>query len=122
MVYKKTELEGIVSAFIKEIKKKISLKKVIIFGSYAYGKPANGSDIDIAVVSDAFKKMDDIKRIMLLSDSARKIKTAVDIDPIGFTEEELEKADYFDIGALIREQGVVVYKSAAKKRSLICRV
>ena len=121
MVYKKAELEGIVSAFVKELKKRISLKKVILFGSYAYGRPVMGSDIDVAVVSDAFKKMDDIKRIMLLSDCARRIKADVDIDSIGFTEDELEKADYFDIGALILEKGVCVYKGAASKRSL-CRV
>jgi len=53
--------------------------------------------------------MDDIKRIMLLSDYSRRIKCSVDIDPIGFTEDELAKADYFEIGGEIVEKGVVVY-------------
>lgn len=48
---------------------------------------------------------------MLLSDYARRIKTDIDIDPIGFTEDELERADYFEIGGEIVEKGVVVYNA-----------
>ena len=66
----------------------------------------------MAVVSDAFKKMDDIKRIMLLSDCARRINSVVDIDPIGFTEDELDMADYFEVGGEIQEKGVVVYRAS----------
>ena len=55
--------------------------------------------------------MDDIARIMLLSDYARRIKTDIDIDPIGFTEEKLEKSDYFEIGGEIVEKGVIVYNA-----------
>jgi len=112
MVYKKSEVRKIVLEFVGELEKKIRVSRVILFGSYAYGKPNIGSDIDLAVVSDAFKKMDDIKRIMLLSDYARHIKCSVDIDPIGFTEDELEHADYFEVGGEIQEKGVIVYKVA----------
>ena len=47
-------------------------------------------------------------------DAARKIKTKVpvDIEPLGFTPEELDNADYFDIAAEIRERGRVVYRGA----------
>ena len=112
MVYKKAEIKNIVLNYVKELQSRIPVEKIILFGSYAYGKPTKSSDIDIAVVSEKFKKMDDIKRIMLLSDYARRIKCFVDIDPIGFTEKELEKADYFEIGGEIVEKGVVVYKAA----------
>lgn len=58
--------------------------------------------------------MGDIKRIAFLLDVARKIKTKVpvDIEPLGFTPEELDNADYFDIAAEIRERGRVVYRGA----------
>jgi len=46
-----------------------------------------------------------------LSDYARRIKTDIDIDPIGFTEEELEKSDYFEIGGEILEEGVIIEKA-----------
>lgn len=111
MVYKKDEIKNIVLNYVKELQKKIPVQKVILFGSYAYGRPTKGSDIDIAVVSDNFKKMDDIKRIMFLSDYARRIKSVVDVDPIGFTEDELEKADYFEIGGEIVEKGIVIYSN-----------
>lgn len=109
MVYKEAEIRRIVSAYAKELTKRIVVKKIILFGSYAYGRPKRSSDIDIAVVSDAFKRMDDIKRIMLLSDYARRVECSVDIDPIGFTEDELENADYFELGGEIQEKGVCVY-------------
>lgn len=111
MVYKKSEIKGIAFSLARFLSRKIPVKKVIIFGSYAYGRPTKYSDIDLAVVSPAFKTMDDIKRIAVLLDATRKIKTEqpVDIEPLGFTPEELEEADYFSIGAEIKECGKVVY-------------
>jgi len=114
MVYKKSKIKNIVLEFIKELnRRRIPVNQVILFGSYAYGKPNLRSDIDLAVVSPKFKNMDDIKRIMILSDAARHIKTPrpIDINPIGFTGEELEKADYFKIGGEIVEKGVVLYNN-----------
>lgn len=109
MVHKKAEIENIVMNYVKELQKAITVKKAILFGSYAYGRATKASDIDIAIVSDKFKRMDDVKRIMILSDYARRIKSSVYIDPIGFTEDELKKADYFDIAGEIVEKGVVVF-------------
>jgi predicted nucleotidyltransferase len=111
MAYKKDKIKRIVLRYVKELQKRITVNKVILFGSYAYGNPTKSSDIDVAVISNKFKKMDDIKRIMLLSDYARHIKSHVDIDPIGFTEDELKNSDYFEIGGEILERGVVVYNS-----------
>ncbi|HJW86311.1 MAG TPA: nucleotidyltransferase domain-containing protein [Candidatus Brocadiaceae bacterium] len=111
MVYKKNEVRIVVLKYAKELQKRITVKKIILFGSNAYGNLTKSSDIDIAVISDRFKKMDDIARIMLLSDYARRVKTDIDIDPIGFTEDELEKSDYFEIGGEIVEKGVVLYNA-----------
>ena len=61
MVYKKSEIRNIIADYVKVLQKRIPVKRVILFGSYAYGRPAKGSDIDIAVVSDKFKRMDDVK-------------------------------------------------------------
>lgn len=41
--------------FAAEVKKSgVHLSKVIIYGSYAYGKPNKWSDIDVALVADEF--------------------------------------------------------------------
>lgn len=113
MVYQESQLKNIAYNFVRRLNKKIPVEMVILFGSYAWGHPQKNSDIDLAVISSRFEKMDDIKRIMLLSDVARKIKTPslIDIDPLGFTEEELNNADYFDIAAEIKEKGKVIYQN-----------
>lgn len=120
MVYKKAELNNLIKQFIQKLDKKINVEKVILFGSYAWGKPHLWSDIDLAVISSDFKDMDDIKRIELLLDSVYKLKMPhlVDIEPLGFTQEELETADYFDIEAEIKEKGKVVYENSSRKRNL----
>jgi predicted nucleotidyltransferase len=113
MVYQETELRALIRQFVKEAQKKIKIEKIILFGSYARGKPHLGSDIDLAVISRDFKKIDDIKRIGLLLEAVYKLKMPklVDVEPLGFTEEELNNADYFDIAAEIKEKGKVVYKA-----------
>jgi len=46
-----------VLSYIELIKKdKIPIEKVIVFGSYAKGKPHKWSDIDICIISPNFKK------------------------------------------------------------------
>lgn len=92
----------------------IPIEKIILFGSYAWGKPNKYSDIDIAVISSDFKKLDDLKRIELLLRTVYKVKMPklVDIEPLGFTPEELEKADYFDIACEIKECGKIVYSAS----------
>lgn len=40
--------------FVEEIKKYYNVKYVILFGSYAKGTENEGSDIDLAIVSDDF--------------------------------------------------------------------
>ena len=37
---------------IEKIKNKISVKQIILFGSYAYGNPRNDSDIDLCVITE----------------------------------------------------------------------
>jgi predicted nucleotidyltransferase len=42
--------------YIKILKSQIKIEKVILFGSYAYGKQHRDSDIDLIVLSPDFKK------------------------------------------------------------------
>ncbi len=109
MVYKKSELNSLIEDFIKGVKKKIKVEKVILFGSYAWGKPHRYSDIDLAVISKDFGKLNDLKRIGLLLDVVYNLKMPklTDVEVLGFTPDELTRADYFDIAAEIRDKGVV---------------
>ena len=111
MVRQKNGVEKILAQFIKETKKKISVQKIILFGSYAKGTPKKTSDIDIAVISPNFARMNELQRIKLLLDCAHRIKyeIPVDIETFGYTPEEYENADYFDFLGVIRNAGKIIY-------------
>lgn len=51
-----------VEKFVKEVKASgIHVRRAVLFGSYAYGKPHKWSDIDVALVADEFKGADDVR-------------------------------------------------------------
>ncbi|MFH1873628.1 MAG: nucleotidyltransferase domain-containing protein [Pseudomonadota bacterium] len=115
MALKRSWIKKLIQELANEISKQYRISEIILFGSYAWGKPNDTSDIDIAVISKSFQQLTDIERIMYLTDCVRKLKITipVGIDIIGFTPEELNKANYFDLAGEIKEKGEVVYKKAA---------
>lgn len=48
--------------FKTDLSKKITIDRMILFGSRAYGKPHRWSDFDIVIVSKNFKAIDSLKR------------------------------------------------------------
>ena len=87
---------------IEQLKKEIVNKlkplnpeKIILFGSYAYGKPHKGSDIDLYVVSSddflpkSWKEKMQIK--LKFSKALRELKQEYDIDLITHTKKMYEK-------------------------------
>ncbi len=111
MVYKKNELKNLIAEFVKTAQKKISLERVVLFGSYAYGKPHQGSDIDLAVISSKFEDISDLERIDILLKVAHQIKLPylIDIEVLGFTPDEYKKPEPFSVLDLIKKKGQVVY-------------
>jgi len=90
---------------IVELIKENDTAKIILFGSYAYGKPGNESDIDIFVIKDIEKeKVRDFKialkrkirkelnifRLDILVDSEERIQERIEIGDL-FYKEILEK-------------------------------
>ena len=51
----KTEVRKIAALYVEEVKKILTPKTVILFGSYVNGNPHEWSDIDIAVVVNGFE-------------------------------------------------------------------
>ncbi len=113
MVQRKNGVKKILAQFINEARKKLPVQKVILFGSYANGTPKRNSDIDIAVISPKFSRMNELQRIKLLLDCAHRIKCElpVDIETFGYTPEEYEQATYFDFLGVIKNTGKVIYSS-----------
>ncbi|CAN2043323.1 Nucleotidyltransferase domain-containing protein [Candidatus Magnetomoraceae bacterium gMMP-1] len=75
--------------------KKINPYKVILFGSYAYGKPKPDSDIDLIVVLNNedipanFKEKN--KNYLTVSKSIRNISKLIPVDLIVYTQNEFNR-------------------------------
>ncbi|MEW6378095.1 MAG: nucleotidyltransferase domain-containing protein [bacterium] len=88
---KNTVLE-IISRFIEVIESKgIRVNKLVLFGSYARGTYREGSDIDIAVISEDFAGKDYWERIEILSDAIYDIFEP--IEAIAVTPDEWERKE-----------------------------
>jgi predicted nucleotidyltransferase len=106
MVKKRPEIKKIIAQYIKKLGMLgIEVSQIILYGSYATGKPKEFSDIDIAVVSPTFRKLDIFERQEILSKAHHKFREP--LEPIGFTPEQLKEKKGF-----IREivdSGIVIY-------------
>jgi len=95
----------IVKRYIAELEKnQIPIKKAIVFGSHARGVAGSESDIDVALISEAFSgdRFEDRRKIVPLR---RKIDSR--IEPMPFTPED------FDNGGMLAEEikktGMIVF-------------
>lgn len=107
MVKKRREIKRIIAQFKKRLGELgVEVSQIILYGSYAKGKPREFSDIDIAVVSPTFKKLDIFKRQEILSIAHHGFDEP--IEPIGLTPDQIKEKN-----GLVREildTGVVLYK------------
>jgi hypothetical protein len=78
--------------------------QVIVFGSYLEGNATEDSDIDVLVISDDFKSLDEDQRLDLLYEAKGFIEPP--IHPWGFTPEELEKASELTTLGYARTAGI----------------
>jgi hypothetical protein len=107
MVKKRREIKGIVIQFARRLGELgVEVSQIILYGSYAKGKPKDYSDIDIAVVSPTFEKLDIFKRQEILSIAHHGFDEP--IEPIGLTPGQIKERK-----GLVREilgTGVVLFK------------
>jgi predicted nucleotidyltransferase len=87
------------------------LVAVILFGSYAYGKPTKRSDMDVCAVIRSFKRLSkrDAQRAVFRHCGSF---LNIDIDFVMTDVEKLMTADESFISGTIREKGVVLYEKA----------
>ena len=74
--------------FVRQIKKKFSPEKIILFGSRAKKDHLKDSDYDIIVVSKKFQNIPFLERLYLLH---RFWKYKYNLDILAYTPEEFEK-------------------------------
>lgn len=102
--------QKIVEHYIDKISKHITVSKVLLFGSFAYGKPNKNSDIDLLVVSPDFKKKDFMERLEYLSLLRDEPTYTIAMDIVGYTPEEFKKMEHYSPHlAQIKKRGKVIY-------------
>jgi len=96
--------------FKKALEKQgISVKKIILYGSYASGRSGKHSDIDVIVISDYFQNMNILERGETFGRVLADIKMTAPIEPLGFTEDEfLKKGRGSFIGDEVKDKGIEV--------------
>ena len=84
-----TRVKKIISEVVDKIKSEYQPEKIILYGSYAYGKPNRDSDIDLFIIKDTSKNRIDryveVKR--LIYEPTRRIS----VSPLVYTPNEVAK-------------------------------
>ncbi len=91
-------------------RKNIGLDKIVIFGSFVAGGYESGSDIDIIIVSKAFKDKSIFERVKISAGACRKLveKFQKPFDLMYYSDEEWENKDFLLINEA-KEHGEVIY-------------
>ncbi len=99
----------IISRIVEKIKAGYKPQKIIIFGSYAWGKPTKGSDVDLLVVKETLEKPRErttkVRRIL------SEENAILGMDILVYTPDELSKRLKIEDSFLskILKKGKVMY-------------
>lgn len=74
---------------VEQIKQKYGPEKIILYGSYAYGKPTADSDIDLFIVKDTDKRR--VDRFVEVSRLMEEWERQISISPLVYTPREVEE-------------------------------
>ncbi|MBT9145154.1 nucleotidyltransferase domain-containing protein [candidate division NPL-UPA2 bacterium Unc8] len=93
---------------VEKIKTEYRPEKIILFGSYAYGEPTEGSDIDLFIIKESNKRR--IDRFCEVRKIIRDIR-GMSVQPVVFTKDELHKRLKIEDDFIkeILEKGEVLY-------------
>ena len=88
------EMGTILDEIVGKIANAFNPEKIIIFGSYAYGRPTEKSDIDILVIMESTKR--EIERMVAVNKLLRDYHKKIDLDILVKTPAEVKHR--LDIG------------------------
>lgn len=110
MAYGRIELRERLERYLAFLEENMRVQRAILFGSYVYGSPGRWSDIDLVILSPDFKGVPYPKRLEMLAMLAWRAGVG-DIEALGFTPEEFEKASPASLLGEVRERGIVIYEA-----------
>lgn len=102
--------QKIVTHYINNLKNEINVKGVLLFGSFAWGKPTKHSDVDLIIISPNFSKINN--RLQWLSRMRDDVTHQIAMDIIGYTPREFNNLEkHSAIGAIAKKKGKWIYKA-----------
>lgn len=86
---KDRKLRKLILEIVDRIKRGYEPERIILYGSYAYGKPTEDSDVDLFIVKDTDKRRVDrfVEVSRLIYEPGRRIS----VSPLVYTPKELEE-------------------------------
>ncbi len=106
----KKEIMVMLSKIVEKLREEYKPLMIILFGSYAYGKPTEDSDIDLLILKNTNKRRVDrfvqVKRIIYNPDCK------IPISPLVYNPKELEERLKIDDDFIkeIMQKGTVLYE------------
>lgn len=107
MLQKNASVQEIVRQTADFLSQHIHVDKLILFGSYQYGKPREDSDFDIAVISDDLEKINFWDRLKLFAKTTLAIDSRIEL--FGFSKKEYSNPEAASFLAFIKKKGKVVF-------------
>lgn len=106
---KNKKIKRIINQITEKIKKEYTPQKIILFGSYAHGKPSSDSDLDLFIIKETNKERRErfVEVKKLIYDPKRKVVFSPLVYTPAEVEERLSLGD--DFIEEILEKGEVLY-------------
>ena len=79
----------VISSIVERLKEKYKPEKIILYGSFAYGKPNRDSDIDILIIKSAKERP--IDRRIMVRRIVTDLRKGYPFSPIVITPDELSQ-------------------------------
>ncbi|MDW7679389.1 MAG: nucleotidyltransferase domain-containing protein [bacterium] len=109
MVKQFDEIKEIIDQYIENLKRQISVERVILYGSYADGCANEYSDIDLAIISPDVNN-DNFIDYLQLATRAIPRKIDIDIEPLVFSTHEYETASSVELLGVIKKNGKIIFE------------
>lgn len=106
---RRKNIRTIVKRFVEILSKEMRVQKVILFGSYASGRPRRDSDVDIAVISPDLGKRNEMEEMAHLLKKAHEVD--IDLEPHPFHPRELRHPEKSSFVYEILKTGKIVYST-----------
>ncbi|OGF42259.1 hypothetical protein A2555_03285 [Candidatus Falkowbacteria bacterium RIFOXYD2_FULL_39_16] len=103
--------QKVINDYIERLEKKIKIKGVLLFGSFAYGHPTKHSDVDLAIISPDFQKKDFWNRVDWLTFMRKNVADTIAMDVFGYTPSEFRDIEkHSAIMAVAKKRGKWIYQ------------